>query len=625
MADQFFSEDTARMPAADQAAVAAASVPQEPAVVPQSVTAVSETVRSQGDTTSDLLQNLVSNGLLTQDQQAELVSASQTEGLPVEQIIRDRKLVDEEGLVQARAKVLGLPYINLSTLNIQKDILNELPKDVAQNYQILVFEKAGEILRIGVVNPEDFRALEAIEFLAEKNQLKTEIYMISQTSFASGFQQYETLQLEVKEALGEAEDRIDLDELASGIDVKEVQEVVTEAPISKTVAVIIKHAVEGRASDIHIEPLESQIRVRYRVDGIMYSTLDLPKHILPEIVSRIKILANLKIDEKRLPQDGRFRSTVGQKRIDFRVSTFPTVNGEKVVLRVLDRTAGIATFEDLGLVGSRRVAVNDAIHRPYGMMLMTGPTGSGKTTTLYSAISVINKIDVNIVTLEDPVEYYLEGIAQAQIKEEIGLTFANGLRSILRQDPDIIMLGEIRDGETAQIAVNSALTGHLVLSTLHTNSAAGALPRLVDLGVEPFLLASSVNLMAAQRLVRRICDSCKKQSVAPAPKIAEYIKEEYAKLPDSEKQQVPLPDPIRIIQAEKCGRCGGTGYQGRIAIFETIPFTDTLKETFLDKPSTGVIERQSRTEGNISMIQDGILKIIQGYTTVEEVIRVTKA
>lgn len=621
MPDIFFSEDTARQPVVDPGSAPAAAN----SAAPQTVAEVSETVRTQGDTTSDLLQGLVAANLLTQEQQAELISVSQKENISVEQIIRDRKLVDEENLTEIKAKVLGLPYVNLTTRSISKETLNELSKDVSQNYQILIFEKEGDVIRIGVVNPEDFRALEAIEFLAEKNQLKTEIYMISQSSFESGFQQYETLQLEVKEALAEAQDRVDLDELASGIDVDAMQDVVTEAPISKTVAVIIKHAVEGRASDIHIEPLENEIRVRYRVDGIMYSTLNLPRHILPEVVSRVKILANLKIDEKRLPQDGRFRSTVGQKRIDFRVSTFPTVNGEKVVMRVLDRTAGIATFDDLGLWSSRQKAVNDAIHRPYGMMLMTGPTGSGKTTTLYSAISVINKMDVNITTLEDPVEYYLEGIAQAQIKEEIGLSFANGLRSILRQDPDIIMLGEIRDGETAQIAVNSALTGHLVLSTLHTNSAAGALPRLVDLGVEPFLLASSVNLMAAQRLVRRICDRCKGEAVAPAPKIAEFIKEEYAKLPEAEKEQVPLPDPIRLVNAKKCARCGGTGYQGRIAIFETIPFTDTLKEMFLEKPSTGVIERQARAENNISMLQDGILKIIQGYTSVEEVIRVTKA
>jgi len=386
------------------------------------------------------------------------------------------------------------------------------------------------------------------------------------------------------------------------------------------VAVILRHAVEGKASDIHIEPMKKELRVRFRVDGVLQTNLLLPLKIHPAVVARVKILSNLKIDETRIPQDGRFSTKVGGKDIDFRVSTFPTTLGEKAVMRVLDASEGVKSFEELGLERRNYDVLNVAVKKPYGMILSTGPTGSGKTTTLYAVLNLLNKEGVNITTLEDPVEYFIEGINQSQVRPDIGYSFAQGLRHILRQDPDVIMVGEIRDEETAALATHAALTGHIVLSTLHTNNALGVAPRLLDLDVAAFLIPSALSLAIAQRLVRVLCPHCKKK-VKPDPKAKEIILEELEKLPPAIKKDVKVPEPLMVYQAQGCKKCNSTGYLGRIALFEILEMTNQLGEIILKEPTEAKIEEEARRQGMTTMKQDGVLKVLDGVTSLEEVLR----
>ena len=387
------------------------------------------------------------------------------------------------------------------------------------------------------------------------------------------------------------------------------------------VAVILRHAVEGNASDIHIEPTKKELRVRFRVDGILTTGLLLPLKIHPAIVARVKILSNLKIDETRLPQDGRFSISVGQKNIDFRVSTFPTTLGEKAALRVLDPAQGIKGLDGLGLEKRNLEVLKKAVQSPYGMILATGPTGSGKTTTLYTVLHLLNKEGVNVLTLEDPVEYFVEGINQSQVKPEIGYTFATGLRHILRQDPNIIMVGEIRDEETAALAAHAALTGHIVLSTLHTNNALGVIPRLIDLKVAPFLLPSSLSLCIAQRLARTLCPYCKKEVVANL-KIREMILQEIEAMPELLRKEIKLSKPLKIHESSGCKKCRSEGYLGRIAFFEILVMTTQLKEIILKEPTESNIQKEASRQGMITLKQDGILKVLKGLTSVAEVLRV---
>ncbi|MFZ1735582.1 MAG: GspE/PulE family protein, partial [Candidatus Moraniibacteriota bacterium] len=399
-----------------------------------------------------------------------------------------------------------------------------------------------------------------------------------------------------------------------------------DAPIAKLVQVVIGHAIDGRASDIHIEPVEGSYRVRFRVDGVLYASLVLPVSVGKAVVSRIKILANLKIDEKRKPQDGRFRATERGTTVDLRVSTLPVVEGEKVVLRVLDKSAGLASLEKMGLSGRNYEVLTRKIMEPYGIILMTGPTGSGKSTTLYGFLSILNKEERNIVTLEDPVEYFLDGINQSQVKPEIGYTFASGLRSILRQDPNVLMVGEIRDNETAELAIHAALTGHLVFSTLHTNDAIGAVPRLIDMGIEPFLLASSLQAVAAQRLVRRICEHCKEQVSTPERVLAK-VQEFLADISPEEaaRYHVTLDGTLQFFVGKGCPECNDSGYKGRIALHEVLEMTDSLRAVIAErKGSEAEVQEIAKKQGMTSMKQDGILKALRGDTTIAEVERVTE-
>ncbi|MGE5393019.1 MAG: GspE/PulE family protein [Candidatus Saccharibacteria bacterium] len=568
---------------------------------------------------------LLEKGFITKDALIQARSESLTSHKNLYDYLVAEKFISEEELTQARGLFFNLPYIDLKNHKLTKEVAEIIPKDTVNNYKLVPFEMSNKVLKVALTDPTNLAALGALEFLSQKNKLQLELYITSYTSFMSVFRKSENITKEVRQALNEVVEKERLEEQRKVVksDQKVEEKIVEEAPISKIVDVIIRHAIEGRASDIHVEPSEEDLRVRYRIDGVLQSSLILPKSVHSAIVSRIKILSNLKIDEQRLPQDGRFHVNLEGKPIDFRVSTFPTVIGEKVVLRILDKSTGAPTLDELGISGHRLELVSEAIKKPHGMFLMTGPTGSGKSTTLYAVLSMLNKPGVNIVTLEDPVEYFIDGVNQAQIRPEIGLTFASGLRSILRQDPNIIMVGEIRDKETAELAVNSALTGHLVFSTLHTNSAIGAIPRLIDMGIEPFLLTASLNLLAAQRLVRRICDKCKEQR-EPTEPIRELIKNELKGVNPKELTDLDINNP-KVYVGKGCAACENTGYKGRIGIYEVVNISKGIQDLITDrKPAIKIQEYAIGQEGMILMRQDGILKALRGQTTIEEVVRVTK-
>jgi len=524
-----------------------------------------------------------------------------------------------------KKKEIKFPKIDLSEKEISSDILKEIPEEAAVFYKFVPISKKDNLLEVGMVDPDDIKAREALRFITRRSGLEKKIFAISEADLEKVLKKYRTFRGEVKKALKELDSELKSDEIAYSK--KEniedaVSRIVAEAPITKIVSVMLKHAVEGKASDIHIEATEKEVKVRFRVDGILYTSLILPKEIQSSIVSRIKILSNLKIDETRIPQDGRFHTTIAGIKIDFRVSTLPTASGEKVVLRVLDPGIGLKTFSDLGLQGYNLKILEEAIKKPFGMILITGPTGSGKTTTLYSILNKLNQESVNIISLEDPVEYYIDGINQSQIRPEINYSFASGLRHILRQDPDVVMVGEIRDEETAGLAIHASLTGHILLSTLHTNDAIGVIPRLLDLGINSFLLPSSLNLSIAQRLVRRLCDKCKEEIEAP-PEISDIIEKEIEKMSPERKKDFIWKKPFKIYKSKGCSFCGNKGVKGRIAIYEMLITTPQLEKIITGKEMNDInLKEESQRQGMITMKQDGISKVLQGFVSFEEIIRV---
>ena len=530
-------------------------------------------------------------------------------------------------IIKEDVKESKLPLINLAGKEISNEVLKEIPEEAAIFYKFVPIVRKGNLLEIGMVNPNDLKAKEALRFITRRNGLESKLFVISETDFNKVLKQYRTLRGEVKKALKELDKELKTDEIISHGKEKikdTVGRIVAEAPITKIVAVMLKHAVEGKASDIHIEASENKVKIRFRVDGILYTSLILPKEIHSSIISRIKILSNLKIDETRVPQDGRFHAPIDGDKIDFRVSTLPTVNGEKAVLRVLDPNIGLKTFADLGLHGYNLKTLRDAIKKPFGMILITGPTGSGKTTTLYSILNKLNQEAINIVSLEDPIEYFIEGINQSQIRPEIDYTFASGLRHIVRQDPDVIMVGEIRDEETASLAIHASLTGHILLSTLHTNNAVGVIPRLIDLNINSFLLPNALNLSVAQRLVRRLCDKCKEEIEAP-PEISEIIEKELEDLNPERKKDFIWKKPFKIYKAKGCNFCGNKGVKGRIAIYEILMITPQLEKIIISKElSDANLGEESQRQGMITMKQDGIYKVLQGLVSFEEIIRVVE-
>ncbi len=568
---------------------------------------------------NQLLGGLVAQGILTKQTAEEIESRSLSENKNIEDIIIKEKLVNEDKIIEIKSEILGIPVISLKGEQIQKKILNLIPKEVAENYQVLPFKKVGNEIHVALVNPQNFKAIEAMEFLAQKAGLKVKYFIISQSGFNSALKQFEVLGEEVKQALADVED--ETGEVFDFGKIKEMEEVIKNAPVSKIVLVIIRHAIDGKASDIHIEPTIKDTRVRYRIDGVLKTSLVLPKYVHSAVIGRIKVLANLKIDETRKPQDGRIRLNVENHDIDFRVSTLPLFEGEKVVLRILDTTSEVPTLEQLGFNRIHIDMIKDVIKKPHGLLLLTGPTGSGKTTTLYTILTMLNQEGTNIITLEDPIEYYIPGVNQSNINPEVGYTFASGLRSILRQDPNIVMLGEIRDKETTELVIHASLTGHLILSTLHTNNAVGSIPRLIDLGAEPFLLSSVLNLVMAQRLARMICKNCK-QEFKPPQALLKKVKEQIDKTPPAYLEGIDVGKLV-FYKGEGCAHCGNSGYQGRVAASEVVVVNNDIRE-IINKGIDNSIRKILSEQSFITLTQDCLIKALKGITTLDEVVRISQ-
>ena len=570
---------------------------------------------------SDKLASLIiESSLVDPNQLAELKKIADSSQQDLGDILLAKELINIEELIKLKAKISGLQYQFILHQKINELALNAIPLEVAENYKIACLEKSEKKIRIGLTDSENFKAIEAINFLAKEEGLQAEYCLISKNSFDNVLKQYKTLNKEISTALKfkKKEEAEQLAKLGKRNEI-EIEEVTKTAPVAKIVSVIIKHAVEGRASDIHIEPMQKESRVRYRIDGILHTSLILPKNVHSSIVARIKVMAELKLDETRIPQGGRIRMVLDDKEVDLRVSILPLLDDEKVVMRILDVNRGAPTLEDLGFMGNGLEKIKENIKKKEGMFLITGPTGSGKSTTLFSILNGINKEDVNIVTLEDPVEYFIKGINQSQIRPEIGYTFASGLRSFLRQDPDVIMVGEIRDSETAELAIHASLTGHFVLSTLHTNDALGTIPRLLDMGIEPFLLGSTLNVVVAQRLGRKICSYCKVEETLPA----ELMKE--ISIPATILKEMLIGVDLKNLKFYKgrgCSRCGNTGYAGRVALIEVLDVIDEIRAVIMDGKKNLTLEEVRKTQQFITIKEDGIIKVLLGLTSMEEVLRI---
>jgi len=529
--------------------------------------------------------------------------------------------VSPDQTLALRAEYSGIPMRALKEQDVSFKVLEYAPEESALHYLFLPLAVKDGVLEVGIVDPENIGTRDAIQFIASKLDMPFKLFLISRANFDEVAKKYKGLSGEVNKALSELETELDdADETTTSLEEKSEDvsraQIIEDAPVTKIVAVVLRHAIEGKASDIHIEPLEQKVRVRFRVDGVMHTSIVLPDKVRDAVVARIKILTStMKLDEKRKPQDGRFSARIEGRKVDFRVSTFPTYYGEKVVMRILDTGKGALKLEQLGMNPEHIATIREMIARPYGIILLTGPTGSGKTTTLYSMLGEVDKDTKNVVSLEDPVEYNMEGISQSQIRPEIDYTFASGLRSILRQDPDIIMVGEIRDKETAQLAIQAALTGHLVFSTIHTNTAAGVIPRLVDMGVDPFLIAPTLAIAIGQRLVPTICPgAAKERSIAGG--IEEMIVKQIEDLPP--ERQVLFKGKQFVYDAEPTNDCP-SGTRGRLGVFEMMRVDKALEDVILRNPVEEEVYRAARASGMITMKEDAILKTFEKKIPFEEV------
>lgn len=583
------------------------------------------------DTVKTVADILYEKKLINSDQLAAIKFENVNTGKNIEQIVRDRGYVKQEDFAEALGVVYGVPFITLTADQVDPALMDLVPMSTAKKYKFVPFELKENKLSLAMLDPLD---LQTIDFIERKTGYKVVPFITTDKTIEKVLEEQKGKELgeEISAALQEiSQTTLKIEESGSEI----TDATIRDAPIARIVSMILETAVKTGASDIHLEPGEDASRLRYRIDGILEEKRKLPKEMHDSIVARIKILSSMKIDEKRVPQDGRFKVVVGKTETDLRISTLPTIYGEKVVIRLLKEQGTIFSFRDLGMRGLTLKRFEEASLKPNGMILVTGPTGSGKTVTLASALSKLNTIRVNIVTLEDPVEIRVPGVNQVQVNPQAGLTFADGLRSFLRQDPNIIMVGEIRDSETAELAVHAALTGHLVLSTLHTNSAAGALPRLLDMKVENFLLASTVNAILGQRLVRKICAECKEEYDPPEEiknsigKVLEEVGENKALLtkdPEVAKilKSVSGKNDIKLYRGKGCPKCSNTGYRGRLGIFELLAMSDEISHAVLENAPAGKIQEIAVKLGMLTLLQDGYLRVVEGGTTLEEVMRVAK-
>ncbi len=577
-----------------------------------------------------LIATLRAEHLLTKDHEEQIQAAQNKEpplkGSELELFILNNSMVPEDQFFATKSALFNIPYVDLRGVRIPHDVLSLIPKEIARTYQMICFKQQDKALFIALADPANYKAQEAASFLVKGSAREVHYALTSRAAFEETFKQYDELPQEIEKVLEIAKDKVlvlpkeDHEEA-----LLETPETIKAAPVSKIVSVIVRHAVEAGASDIHIEPTEDMSRIRYRVDGILETALKLPLNLHSSIVARIKVLANLRLDETRRPQDGRIRVSADNKDVDIRVSTLPLLDNEKVVMRLLDLSASTITLQSLGFHTRDEKIVRYAIGKPHGIFLITGPTGSGKTTTLYACMNILNKETVNIVTVEDPVEYFLAGINQSQINPEVGLTFAAGLRSILRQDPNIVMVGEIRDTETAELVIHAGLTGHLVLTTLHTKDALGALPRLIDMKVEPFLIASTLNAVSAQRLVRKLCEFCKEPATINAT-VRSEVERDLASIPVAYNKEMNI-DIAKLARApflrgKGCPRCQQQGYKGRTVIAEFLVNTPELQRIITAGCTYDDLLHEFHRQGMITMKQDGLIKALEGITSLEEVLRV---
>jgi len=566
----------------------------------------------------ELLQQLQSRGLITEAIAARLKRDAIVGNELAEDIIEREQIVPDEQLASLKSELIKVPYKKIDPNALTAELMGVVPEETARTYHAVPISLQDGLLVVGMLHPDDPKAQEAMKFIARQNHFNLGVYLVSYGDLAAALRKYSPYRAEVEAAVRSLN-------VKNGSDVHDAVELEggdsADAPIIKIVADTFKEAVLNKASDVHIEPQQKSLRIRLRIDGDLREVASMPVELAQPITSRIKVISSLKIDENRVPQDGRFRAKLFDRDIDFRVATFPTPLGEKIAIRVLDPTTGLKDFGSLDLLAPTRKVIKEGLEKPFGMVLITGPTGSGKTTTLYAFLQSMNTEDVNIVSLEDPVEYFVSGINQSQVRPEIGYDFASGLRQILRQDPDIIMVGEIRDNETAGLAVQAALTGHVVLSTLHTNNSAGVIPRLIDMKVEPFLIPVSLSLVIAQRLVGVLCPNCKAPESAPAA-VQNIITRALADLPPD--ITADFKAPYQIYHAKGCSTCKGRGVLGRTGIFEAFAVTKEIEDIVSAGVTTQKITAQAKAQGMITLRQDGIVKALRGIVSIEEIIRETE-
>ncbi|MFA4936713.1 MAG: ATPase, T2SS/T4P/T4SS family [Patescibacteria group bacterium] len=568
-----------------------------------------------------ITQALQASSVLTEEQSKRIQAEAKNKKFLLEEYLLTNNIISENKLYELVANQIKIPFIDLKNTVIRKDILLAIPEPIAQTHGIIAFDKTKDAIKIATIDPDD---LQTFEFIEKKFNIKLEIHLTTPSSIKEVIKQYHKSLRAEFEALTHEE--ISSEE-ASG---EKLEQLAEDVPVVRMVDTLLEYAIFERASDIHIEPSETDVIVRYRIDGVLHDVMTLPKNVQAGLTARIKILSNLKLDEHRLPQDGRFKIKTSEYEVSFRVSIIPVFTGEKIVMRLLHESAQVLTLEQLGFQNHPLETIKRNIEKPHGMILVTGPTGSGKTTTLYSIMHMLNKPEVNISTIEDPIEYRMPRINQSQVSPRIGFSFANGLRSLLRQDPDIIMVGEIRDTETAEIAIHSAMTGHLVLSTLHTNDAIGTLPRLSQMGIPSFLISSTVNIVVGQRLVRKLCPNC----MTPYHLSKTNIDDLGKKINTDKLLQTLIKfkiiksnegiDKISFYKAVGCKQCGQDGYKGRLGIYEILEVSPEIADLILNKSSSDKIEEQAIDQGMIPMFYDGIIKAIKGSTSLEEIIRVTK-
>lgn len=579
-------------------------------------------------TSSTQLKNFIlDSGLVSRAIYTSAEDEAKDKKVPTETILVNKGLITEDDLRRMQAYVLGVPFINLTKEKIPYEVLSLIPEPIARTHNVVAFKKTDRELQVAMLDVEDLRS---IEFIKKKVGLKILPRLTDAASIKHALQLYQkTLKDEFGDLIKRETASLSLVQLAEGeedVSEADLKKIAEDVPVVRVVNALLKHAIIQNASDIHVEPLENEVLVRYRIDGILHDAMTLPKNAAASITARIKVLSNLKLDEKRLPQDGRFKMAVDGEKVSFRVSLLPTYYGEKTVMRLLRENGGGYSLEGLGFHGNGLERVHKAMKQTTGMILTTGPTGSGKTTTLYTILDLLNTPDVNISTVEDPIEYQMPRVNQTQVRPEIGFTFARGLRALVRQDPDVIMVGEIRDAETASLGVNAALTGHLVLSTLHTNSAAGAVPRLMDMEVEPFLLTSTMRVVIAQRLVRRLYGEKEQYKLTKdeAVSLGKFIdfdvvlrtlREENIIEKNTKIEDLPFYKPKPTDEAPE-------GYKGRMVINEVLLISPAINELILKQASSDAIEQQARQEGMLTMPEDGLFKAVQGMTTVDEVLRV---